>query len=254
MDRPKQAARSFRRMVGEAWREELNERLTIWPGPPWRTSPAKTVTSSPCAEGRRGHRRRGPLKDAALGLNDDEVGAGYNRARQRVIESGVQMLELHHNRKAAQGNGKRELALDDLYGSVWLTSGVGSVVLLTGKPGDPVVGLVHLKPSVNVVGPLQVRHDHVQGAHLAVPCPRSRRAGHDADIGPRCCMALHDTDKPTEAQKEAARRKLINLAGTGHLRVVQDGEKGSRTPTTWVAANPTVLEPEDLHDALHAGA
>ncbi len=45
------------------------------------------------------------LKDAALGLNDDEVGAGYNRARQRVIESGVQMLELHHNRKAAQGNG-----------------------------------------------------------------------------------------------------------------------------------------------------
>ena len=34
MDRPKQAARSFRRMVGEAWRAELDKRLSVWQGPP----------------------------------------------------------------------------------------------------------------------------------------------------------------------------------------------------------------------------
>ncbi len=34
MDRPQQAARSFRRMVGEGWRSELDDRLAVWQGPP----------------------------------------------------------------------------------------------------------------------------------------------------------------------------------------------------------------------------
>jgi AAA domain len=34
MDRPKQAARSFHRMVSEDLREDLNARLAVWPGPP----------------------------------------------------------------------------------------------------------------------------------------------------------------------------------------------------------------------------
>ena len=34
MDRPRQAARSFRRMVTDDQRDELNERLLVWKGPP----------------------------------------------------------------------------------------------------------------------------------------------------------------------------------------------------------------------------
>ncbi len=49
MDRPRQAARSFRRMVGEAWRAELDERLVVWQGPPPGTSPSTPACWRPCA-------------------------------------------------------------------------------------------------------------------------------------------------------------------------------------------------------------
>jgi hypothetical protein len=37
----------------------------------------------------------------------------------------------------------------------WLTSGAGSVILLNGQPGDPIVSLHHLKQPAAAVGPLQ---------------------------------------------------------------------------------------------------
>ncbi len=154
MDRPNQASRSFRRMVGEQWRADLDDRLVVWRGPPpadlarytgllldlCRRAAADTVVVD-------------SLKDAAIGLTDDEVGAGYNRARQTAIAAGVEVVELHHNRKASN-TGKRVVAIDDLYGSTWLTSGVGSVLLLTGAPGDPIVNLQQLKQPADEVGPL----------------------------------------------------------------------------------------------------
>src|SRR3954454_10778996 len=146
MDRPRQAARSFRRMVGEAWRAELDDRLVIWQGPPpadlakypgllldlCRKAEADTVIVD-------------SLKDAAIGLTDDEVGAGYNRARQNAVTAGVQVIELHHNRKSISGTQGAKLGIDDLYGSTWLPSGAGSVILLAGSPGDPIVSLHHIK-------------------------------------------------------------------------------------------------------------
>ena len=36
------------------------------------------------------------LKDAALGLSNDEVGAAWNRARQHLLNAGHQLCELHH--------------------------------------------------------------------------------------------------------------------------------------------------------------
>lgn len=49
MDRPKQAARSFRRMVGEAWRAELDASLSVWQGPPPLTSRSKPGYWPDCA-------------------------------------------------------------------------------------------------------------------------------------------------------------------------------------------------------------
>jgi replicative DNA helicase len=63
------------------------------------------------------------LKDAAIGLNDDEVGAGWNRARQTAIAAGVEVVELHHQRKSAGGARASHPGIDDVYGSTWLTSG-----------------------------------------------------------------------------------------------------------------------------------
>jgi hypothetical protein len=50
-----------------------------------------------------------------------------------------------------------------VYGSTWLTSGLGSVIVLDGKPGDPTVELRHLKQPAEPVGPLTLRHDHTAG-------------------------------------------------------------------------------------------
>lgn len=37
-----------------------------------------------------------PLKDAIVGLTDDQVAAAYNCARQTALTAGVQIVELHH--------------------------------------------------------------------------------------------------------------------------------------------------------------
>jgi hypothetical protein len=42
---------------------------------------------------------------------------------------------------------------DDVYGSTWLTAGTGSVILLHGEPGDPIVSMHHLKKPVAEGGP-----------------------------------------------------------------------------------------------------
>ena len=55
------------------------------------------------------------LKDAAVELPDDEVGALWNRAVQTTLAAGVEVLVLHHQRKGQQGS--RPKAIDDVYGS-----------------------------------------------------------------------------------------------------------------------------------------
>src|SRR5690606_32600897 len=63
---------------------------------------------------------------------------------------------------------RRHNTLDDVYGSTWLTSGLGSVVVLEGEPGNATVGFKHLKQPAAVVGPLKVRHDHSAGVSTLV--------------------------------------------------------------------------------------
>lgn len=236
MDRPLQAARSFRRMVGEAMRDELDARLVVWPGPPPRDlakHPALLLTM--CQDAGADTAVVDSLKDAAVGLSDDEVGAGYNRARQTAVAAGVQLIELHHNRKAPSGARAERPGIDDLYGSTWLPSGAGSVLLLSGSPGDPIVGMHHVKQPSAEVGPFKVIHDHLTGRsrvwHAADLVLLARRPGGMSAI--EAAGALFDTDKPTPSDKEKARRRLESLTSAGHLVVVEDGDKTTNRPRRW---------------------
>lgn len=239
MDRPRQVARSFRRMVGEAWRQELDDRLVVWRGPPpadlakfhgllldlCRKAGADTVVVD-------------SLKDAAVGLTDDEVGAGYNRARQTAIEAGVQVVEGHHQRKAPNGAKTGHYTLDDLYGSTWLTSGVGSVVLLTGAPGDPIVGFHHLKQPASEVGPFKVIHDHDVGRSTiwhATDLVLAAKAASGGLSSVDAARLLFEVALPTPSQREKARRRLLSLEVAGHLVVVQAGDKAANQLTKWGA-------------------
>lgn len=237
MDRPRQAARSFRRMVGEAWRAELDRRLVVWQGPPpgdMAKFPSVLVTM--CRKAGADTAIVDSLKDAAVGLSDDEVGAGWNRARQMAITAGVQVIELHHNRKAISGAKAERATIDDLYGSTWITSGAGSVILLAGAPGDPIVRLQHVKQPASEVGPLQIVHDHTIGrstvwhsadlVSVALACP-------DGLSAVEAACALFDTEKPSAAEREKARRKLERLASDGLLSVLDEGDQRSGRARRW---------------------
>ena len=60
-----------------------------------------------------------------------------------LVASEIEVVVSHHQRKAT-GYNKKPTTLADVYGSTWLTAGAGSVVLLWGEAGDPIVELTHL--------------------------------------------------------------------------------------------------------------
>jgi replicative DNA helicase len=167
-DRPAQAKRSMRRMVTEADRRFLDERLVLWEGPlPF------DLAIDPGAL-RVLVRHIGcdvviidSLKDVAADLPNDATGDGVNRAFQTCVAEGIDVVALHHQRKAQNGGGKPN-GLSDVYGSRWITAGCGSVVMLWGEAGDPVVELKHLKQPDEEVGPFHVVHDHVAGKSTVV--------------------------------------------------------------------------------------
>lgn len=236
MDRPQQAARSLGRMLSPDWRDTLHRRLVVWQGPPPHDLAAHPeVLAEMCRRWSADTVVIDSVKDAAVGIAKDEVGAGYNRARQMAIAAGVQVLELHHQVKSGQGGGK-PTSINDVYGSVWITSGAGSVVLLWGEPGDGLVELRHLKQPVEPVGPWDVRHDHNRGLSMVV-------AGTDLwdlarwqsnGLSPRAAAcAMFSVGEPSRAQIESARRRLDRFVREGRMSVV-DGSRGG-SPSTYFA-------------------
>jgi hypothetical protein len=88
-------------MVGEEHRTQLHEHRTVWQGPPpGDLAKYPSLLLELCKQACADAVIVDSLKDAAVGLSADEVGAGYNRARQNACAAGVQVLELHHLRKA----------------------------------------------------------------------------------------------------------------------------------------------------------
>ncbi|HSX67223.1 AAA family ATPase [Nocardioides sp.] len=242
MDRPNQIKRSMRRMVDEEHRAHLDEMLAIWSGPPpYDLAKHPTTLTEMCQAYEADTVIVDSLKDAALGLTDDEVGAGWNRARQKAIAAGVQVIELHHNRKALNGAKAATPTLDDIYGSTWITSGSGSVLLLTGTTGDPLVTLHHLKQPADTIGPLRLLHDHSAGRtaifhsvdllKLAAASPAGLTARDAA-------AALFETEEPTDAQREKARRRLEKHHKDGHMHR-KDGDQKANIPTRYFRTRRT---------------
>jgi replicative DNA helicase len=239
MDRPSQTRRAGHRIFGKDDPALLNDRLVVWEGPPPFDFAKRTdILAAMCARAGADTVVVDSIKDAAIGLSDDMVGAAYNRARQLALAEGVQVLENHHLVKRGP-NGSKPDTLADVYGSTWITSGAGSVILLWGDAGDPVVSFRHLKQPMEEVGPLQLVHDHGAGTttvlHTADVFEMARAAGTGGLTALRYAEALYDTNKPTAGQREKARRKLDRLAADGHLTRVEGTRGGGteRRPTVY---------------------
>lgn len=229
MDRPPQIARAMGRVFGDDLRSVLDERLVLWKGPPPGDFARNTgLLAQMCEAADADTVVVDSLKDAVLKLSDDESGSGYNMARQNALVEGVQVVELHHQRKAS-GENKKPSKLDDVYGSVWLTSGAGSVMCLWGQAGDPIVELLHLKQPMEPLGPWQIVHDHNTGHssihHQADLLTLARHQGVVGLTPQLAAQQLFSTEKPTPNEIEKARRKLDKHVRDGFL-TRRDGVRG----------------------------
>ena len=222
LDRPQQAARSIRRMVSEQDRGTLGERLAVWRGSlPFDL--LRTPDSLATFASDRGATTVvvDSLKDLVPKLSDEDTGMAVHRAWQLCVEAGIEVLSLHHPRKA-QADNKKPRQLADVYGSRWLTAGCGSVLLLWGEAGDPVVELQHLKQPADIVGPLTLLHDNQAGTTTVIDADDVVRlvAGH---LGPPPTAAdiaalLFGKEKPNRNEVEKARRRLNAAVEAGRLR------------------------------------
>lgn len=248
MDRPRQIARSLGRQFSEDDRPVLADRLVVRPGPPPADLAAQPLLLVGMAETYAADCVFvDSLKDAAIGLATDEVGAAYNRARQHLLGTGRQIAELHHERKRGTGNDRPTSSVDSIFGSTWLTSGAGSIVQLSGEPGDPIVGFHHRKQPASEVGPWRLLHDPAAGLltveHAVDIVALVRASGPDGLTARGLAQAITEKSQPTRADVEKARRALDGL----DMLVRVDGKRGggddSRSPASWFLAENQSREP-----------
>lgn len=246
MDRPRQVARSFARMIGPEHEETLRERLIVWRGPlPFNLMDEPDKLADFCEEHDADVVVIDSLKDVAPGLADDRTGATVNRALQEVLARGIELISLHHQRKATSDN-KKPNTLDDVYGSTWLTSGQGSVVLLWGKPGANTVELSHLKQPVAQVGPLQIVHDHPAGRstlrnttnELLAAFQAAGDRGMELDEAAEFLFGSGAADD--RAHRERARRQLKSLEDDylAYVPGKSGGAGGGGVPARWRLLDP----------------
>jgi hypothetical protein len=131
------------------------------------------------------------------------VGAGYNGARQNTCAAGVECWSSTTSAKALTRVEAEHPTIDGVYGSTWITSGAGSVVLLNGKPGDAIVSFHHIKQPACEVGPFKIIHDHDTGRsktwHSVDLVLLAKQPGGLTAVA--AAMAIFETDKPTANEK-----------------------------------------------------
>jgi hypothetical protein len=221
MDRPRQISRAFLRQCGNEHRGVLDQKLVVWTGPPPADLAQRTELLTQLAEKANADVVVvDSLKDAAVGLSADEVGSGWNRAAQKLLATGRNLLVLHHRKKQSSS---AKTGLDDVYGSTWLTSGMGSVVLLDGDPGDSQVEFRQLKIPVAEVGPFKVSHDQARGLMSIVKqvdLYAVAKAEETISVK-RAAELLFESSSPRDVEK--ARRQLERLVKRGELAKKDEG-------------------------------
>ncbi len=226
MDRPAQAFSSFRRMLTEEDREILDQRMVLRKGP----LPVDALSSIPaladyvqliCPD--VGTVVIDSVKDMVGGrsLSSDEVGAGINSSVQEVLARGVEVVLLHHHRKAQNGS-ERFNTLDDVFGSTLITSGLGSIFALRGLPGTLTPELIHLKQPVMPVE-MMLRHDHKTGTTsiengAVESIDMLREAG---DLGMTLVdIALRRFGRAEKTDTQKIKRELKEYLASGRVKVV----------------------------------
>lgn len=238
-DRPTQIARMFGRAVDETHRDLLDAHLIVWKGPP-PTSIAREpkLLLDMANQADADILVLDSLKDMAVGLTDDDVGAGVNLSLQYLVANHVDVAANHHNRKSGN-QGAKPKQLEDVYGSAWLTAGAGSVMCLWGKAGDEVVELSHLKAPAMPIGPLNVEHDHQRGVsrvHHGSDLLGILRSYPEGSTIEHLAQRMFESEKPTQAERKRVERQLAKLEEKGKAHHDPQTQRGGIfVPAKWWA-------------------
>ena len=245
LDRPAQIGRSIKRMVTEEHRKQLELGFITWRGAlPFNLverpdnlyefvreigellAPVGTVFID-------------SVKDLAAGLASDEVGAAVNRALGQLVANDIEVCATHHGRKATDAN-KRPNTLADIYGSVWITAGAGSVILLWGDAGDPIVELTHLKQPAEDVGPFEVLHDHPHGTCTRRDRPDAWTVLMDDPDGITAKAAAETVygATPDKPQVERVRRRFDRFVSEGHATKIEPPRTFSEASSPTFSTSP----------------
>lgn len=248
-DRPNQIRRAFARRFHAAHRQTLHDRLSVHNGylpvmvdrdPTILTQLAESVGADVIVID--------SLKDVATEIEKGPNAQAVNAALQLACQKGIDVLVLHHQRKA-QGDNKRPRAIDDLYGNTLIPAGAGSVILLWGTPGDLAVDLHHLKIPADEIGPLKVVHNHVAGESYIDNAEQidlmtiAARTPEGLTV-PQAAHKLFGTSPSSNTrtarnEREKARRQLDRAVDRGVLTKISQGV-GTATIYRAVAAPRTV--------------
>jgi hypothetical protein len=256
MDRPGQIRRSLARMVSERDRAALRDRFVAWVGPLPIDPLASPHALADWIEAEFG----GDIsdvyvdsyKDLAPGLSEDKPGAQLNLAMQEVLARDIQWFGIHHQRKPSADR-THDYALSDIYGSRWITAGVGSVFMVLGDAGDSTVELRHVKQPAGVVGPLLVRHDHTTGSstrHLGnttAAAALMSEEGRQFTVRELAIELYGDDDRKFTQRVDRELKKLATDFTSGV--VVEPAKKGGAngtSPALW-SFRPT--SPDTIHIA-----
>lgn len=229
MDRPPQIARALRRLVRPVDEEILRDRLVVWAGPlPTTLDREPNLLAELAAHHDADTVVIDSVKDIVGKLTDDEAVGAYNRARQQLLRSGAELLELHHQRKAtADARPGGRPTLDRVYGTTWFTAGAGSVMILSGGAGNTVVELHHAKTVTGEIGPLTVIHDHQRGISRVDEPLDPYKLLRDAPNGltsKELAAQMSGEPDPSAKDQEKARRVLKGLYEAG--QATKDQEPG----------------------------
>jgi len=135
--------------------------------------------------------------------------------------------------------------MEDVYGSTWITAGMGSVVLLWGAAGDPLIELSHLKQPASQIGPLTVEHDADTGTMTvyrgAVDPLTFLRNSPGGATAADLARVVVTKDKPTDNERKKAQRALDRLArdGLAHRKDGVRGDDGVFSPARYYATETT---------------
>ncbi|HEU5223576.1 MAG TPA: bifunctional DNA primase/polymerase [Candidatus Lumbricidophila sp.] len=253
LDRPRQIARSMARLfTTDSERETAKDRLRIW------TKPVPIdILGDPFAfadwlqdtfGSNIGDLVIDSVKDLTpANLSNGEVGQALDMAWKECRARGMSTMLLHHERKASgdESRSNRQPSLDHIYGSVWLTSGMDSVLHIQGKQGENYVRYTHLKSILNMLDPIDAIHDQENGRTDVFSTARTGNATASKVEQVFAFIAQHsnggevvttaDVVSGTGLSQPSVKRYVAELKKAGRIEEATPFDRGTGTPATYRA-------------------